>query len=159
MLADSYILPECIVRPASFGGLMTLYEANYIKFMQLVPALSQRKGEFISQRPEDCDLHLTIEQQSKYTCELRLTYLFTEEQTNGELFDPDLIVRIYYDARMAEVYSWINQHRHTVLHALNNECRSQMSERWARNIMLSKWLDYLSDRGHHFLAHCPAVSA
>ena len=108
MLTDSYILPECIVRPASFGGLMTLYEANYIKFMQLVPDLSARKGEFLSRSPEDCDLHLTIEQQSKYTCELRLTYLFEEEGGEGDIFDPDLVVRIYYDARMAEVYSWIN---------------------------------------------------
>jgi uncharacterized protein YqiB (DUF1249 family) len=148
MLVDSYILPECIVRPASFGGLMTLYEANYIKFMQLVPALSGHKGDLVSQSPDDCDLHLSIEQQSKYTCELRLTYLFAGN--DGGVSDPDLVVRIYYDARMVEVYSWINQHRHTVLDGLSQQYRSHMDQRWKRNIMLGKWLEYLSDRGHSF---------
>lgn len=158
MLTDSYILPECIVRPASFGGLMTLYEANYIKFMQLVPALSGRKGGFLSQTPEDCDLHLNIGQQSKYTCELRLTYLFEEGGDEDNVFDPDLVVRIYYDARMAEVYSWINQHRHTVLHTLNSQCKSHLNQRWARNIMLGKWLEYLTDRGHSFPVETPVNS-
>ena len=150
MLTDSYILPECIVRPASFGGLMTLYEANYIKFMQLVPALSGRKGDHVSQSPADCDLHLSIEQQSRYTCELRLTYLFTGNV--GGVSDPDLVVRIYYDARMAEVYSWVNQQRHTLLDSLSLQYPSHMDQRWNRNIMLGKWLEYLSDRGHSFAA-------
>ena len=150
MLTDSYILPECIVRPASFGGLMTLYEANYIKFMQLVPALADRKGSFVSCSPDDCDLHLSIDQQSKYTCELRLTYLFTD--SDGKVSDPDLVVRIYYDARMVEVYSWINQHRHTVLDGLHQHYRGHLNDRWAHNIMLGKWLEYLTERGHKFAA-------
>ena len=46
MLADSYIVPECIARPGSFGGLMTLYEANYIKLTQLrYTALVKEKEE------------------------------------------------------------------------------------------------------------------
>jgi uncharacterized protein YqiB (DUF1249 family) len=151
MLVDSYILPECIVHPASFGGLMTLYEANYIKFMQLVPALSGSKGEFVSHSPNDCDLHLSIEQQSKYTCELRLTYLFADDD-HHDVCDPDLVVRIYYDARMAEVCSWINHHRHTVLDTLSQQYRCQLDQRWNRNTMLGKWLEYLYERGHGFPA-------
>ncbi len=119
MLVDSYILPECIARPGSFGGLMTLYEANYIKLAQLVPTLAGRAGTLVSQRPGDCDLHLSIEKQTKYTCELRLTYLF--EDRDGQISDPDLVARVYYDARMAEVSSWINHHRHAVLNSLSRE--------------------------------------
>ena len=34
MLVDSLIVPECIYRPGSFTGLMTIYESNYIKLQQ-----------------------------------------------------------------------------------------------------------------------------
>jgi uncharacterized protein YqiB (DUF1249 family) len=159
MFADSYIVPECVARPGSFGGLMTLYEANYIKLTQLIPKLSDRDGCAISPDNSDdsdnnsnCDLHLTIEHQTKYTCELRLTYLFEGE---GKLIaDPDLIARVYYDARMVEVRSWIDNHRHAVLRKLSQDYRRELDQRWARNIMLSKWLDYLQERDHFF----PALS-
>jgi uncharacterized protein YqiB (DUF1249 family) len=157
MFADSYIVPECVARPGSFGGLMTLYEANYIKLTQLMPKLSDRDGCAISPDNSDdsdnnsnCDLHLTIEHQTKYTCELRLTYLFEDEAKL--IADPDLIARVYYDARMVEVRSWIDHHRHAVLRKLSQECRRELDQRWVRNIMLSKWLDYLQERGHFFPA-------
>jgi uncharacterized protein YqiB (DUF1249 family) len=150
MLVDSYILPECIARPGSFGGLMTLYEANYIKLAQLVPALAGRADSLVSQSPGDCDLHLSIEKQTRYTCELRLTYLF--EDADGLVSDPDLVARVYYDARMAEVRSWINHHRHAVLDSLRKEYGRELDQRWNRNIMLSKWLDYLYEQGHVFPA-------
>src|SRR6188768_2109283 len=35
MLVDSLIVPECVYRPGSFTGLMTLYESNYIKLREL----------------------------------------------------------------------------------------------------------------------------
>jgi uncharacterized protein YqiB (DUF1249 family) len=160
MFADSYIVPECVAHPGSFGGLMTLYEANYIKLIQLIPKLSDRDGSAISpdhydgnsDDNSDCDLHLTIEHQTKYTCDLRLTYLFADE---GKLIaDPDLIARVYYDARMVEVRSWVDSHRHAVLHSLRQQYRRELDQRWVRNIMLSKWLDYLLERGYFF----PALS-
>ncbi|MCP4000309.1 MAG: DUF1249 domain-containing protein [Gammaproteobacteria bacterium] len=154
MFADSYIVPECIARPGSFGGLMTLYEANYIKLIQLMPKLSDRTGSAVSSDNAgdndnfDCDLHLTIEHQTKFTCDLRLTYLFEDE---GRLVtEPDLIARVYYDARMVEVYSWADGHRHEVLKSLSRQCRRGLDQCWVRNIMLSKWLDYLQERGYFF---------
>jgi len=151
MLVDSYIMPQCIARPGSFGGLMTLYEANYIKLTQLVPDLPSRSGTSVSTCAADCDLHLTIEHQTKYTCELRLTYLFETE--TGKTADPDLIARIYFDARMAEVRSWVDCHQHAVLETLSQEYVRELDQRWNRNIMLSKWLEYLQDRNHYFPTH------
>lgn len=148
MYVDSYIVPECIVRPGSFGGLMTLYEANYIKLNQLIPKLSGRSGFAISPSHSDCDLYLTIEHQTKYTCELRLTYLFEEE---GDLVaDPDLVAKVFYDARMVEVCSWIDSHRHALLKSLSQQHKRDIDQRWTRNIMLSKWLDYLLEQGASF---------
>lgn len=148
MLADSYIVPECIVKPASFGGLMALYESNFIKLNYLVSTLDHCTGAHISVCPDDFDLHLRIEKRSRYTCELRLTYVFATDA--GRVADPDLVARVYFDARMVEVSGWVNAHRHALLRHLSGRYRMELDLCWTRNLMLGKWLDYLLDRGHRF---------
>ncbi|MBT8422227.1 MAG: DUF1249 domain-containing protein [Gammaproteobacteria bacterium] len=127
---------------------MALYEANYIKLFQLVPELDSRDGAHVSCVSGDSDLHLQIEKRSKYTCELRLTYLFPED--DGVIADPDLVVRVYFDARMAEVTSWINAERHELLRYLSRQLQRELGICWSRNIVFSKWLEYLHDKGHSF---------
>ena len=148
MLVDSYILPECIAKPGSFGGLMALYEANFIKLNQLVSGIESCPDTQVSCSTDDCDLYLQIEKRSKYTCELRLTYRF--EEVEGLVADPDLVARVYLDARMAEVKGWIDSHRHELLRMLSRHCHQELGHCWSRNIMFSKWLDYLLDKGHEF---------
>jgi len=149
MLVDSYILPECVVKPGSFGGLMALYEANFIKLLHLIPDLDSRAGMHISSAVGDSDLHLSIEKRSKYTCELRLTYLFPEE--NDLVADPDLVARVYFDARMAEVKGWVNGHRHELLRSLSRQYQQELGLCWSRNMVFSKWLEYLHEKGYAFL--------
>ena len=61
MLADSYIVPECFVRPGTLGGLISLYEGNFIKLCSLLGDPGRVSGQFISRTSKDCDLHLCIE--------------------------------------------------------------------------------------------------
>jgi hypothetical protein len=79
---------------------------------------------------------------------MRLTYLFPEE--GGLVADPDLAVRLYLDARVAEVAGWADFHRHDRLSRLAREYGRELDRRWARNMVLSKWLDYLLDNGHSY---------
>lgn len=148
MIVDSYIVPQCVVGPRSFGGLMALYESNFIKLHMLIGA-TVRKGDYrVSVSPADYELHLSVESSSRYTRILRLTYLFDED---GDLVaDPDLVVRVYLDARMVEVAGWAEQHRHAMLRELAARYVGELGRRWSNNMMLSKWLDYLLDAGHHF---------
>ena len=148
MLSDSYIVPECIVQPGSFGGLMALYEANFIKFFRLVGESNLTHQTYRSYTDRDCDLHLCIDSRSKYTRVFRLTYLFEDPQ--GPVAEPDLSLKIYLDARMTEVLSWSGQHRHDFLNSLVDRFGRELDRRWTRNMMLGKWLDYLLDRGHSF---------
>jgi len=155
MLVDSYILPECIAHPGSFGGLMVMYEANYIKLNQLIQNLPECSGHRISYSPNGCNLHLFIEERTKYTCQLRLTYLFAGHDNDGAVAtvaDPDLLAKVYFDARMVEVKGWINAHRHELLRELGRRYYRPLDLCWTRNIMLNKWLDYLLDQGHQFPA-------
>ena len=152
MISDSYIVPECAIGRGSFGGLMALYESNYIKFDRLVGCLGARyegiDDDYYSKVPGDCDLFLSIESRSRYTRVLRLTYRF--EDAGHTIADPDLRIRIYLDARMTEVAGWAPHHQHSVLRGLAQRFTRELDRRWSRNMMLSKWLDYLTEKGHSF---------
>ncbi len=140
---------------------MALYEGNFIKLNALAPSLGLPLGlplgipegripegqvARISRTPGDLDLHLCVDAVTRYTIDLRLTYLF--DDAAGPAADPDLALRLYLDARMVEVISWSASHRHEVLRQLAASSSRELDRRWSRNVMLGKWLDYLGDRGH-----------
>jgi len=130
---------------------MTLYEANFIKLNSLLGKQRPAVGQHVSEVPGDCGLFLDVHEQTKYTCMFNLTYLFHD--ADGVVADPDLSGRIYYDAKMVEVVSWADEHRHAGLRKLCHSVRNEhgtLESRWSRNLMLSKWLEYLNDSGHAF---------
>jgi len=151
MLVDSLIVPECVYRPGSFSGLMTVYESNFIKLTRLIADLDDLSGEFsqISHSSRDLDLHAEVQQREPYTTTLKLTYWFDEGRPEP-VPDPDLIVRIYHDARLAEAVARRDVHRHAKLRELAMRHSLELGRRWCDNIMLNKWLDYLLDMGHVF---------
>lgn len=154
MLTDSNIIPQCIYGPGSFGGLMALYEGNFIKLNHLLGDIRKTAGDrYLSAGTADCDLFLTVESSVRYTQVFRLTYLFQDEDFGGEnrlIADPDLCVRVYLDARLVEVAGWAAHHQHDVLKSLQRRFTRELDRRWANNMMLGKWLDYLLDMGHSF---------
>ena len=142
-------------RPGSFVSLMSLYESNYIRLRWLIPHLEAIRTNAISTVPNDCPLHVTIEDRSRYTTTFTLTYLFdvpddAAGNPSAPLRDPDLQIRVYHDARLAEVQSCARWHRHEVLESIRSECARALGDRWLRNVMLNKWLDYCVERGHRF---------
>jgi uncharacterized protein YqiB (DUF1249 family) len=149
MIADSYIVPECVAAAGTFGGLVSLYEGNFIKLRALLGDPGALPfGTGLSRSATDCDLHVSVEEGSRYTRLLRLTYLFDEP--SGKVADPDLVVRLYLDARVAEVVSWAGFNRHEVLAGLARHYPRELDRRWVRNMVLSKWLDFLLDHGHRY---------
>jgi uncharacterized protein YqiB (DUF1249 family) len=154
MLVDSLIIPECVYRPGTFTGLMTLYESNYIKLHTLAAAFDWPSEGMVSTTRRDSDLHATITRREPYTTTLKLTYWFTE--ADGVLVaDPDLILRIYHDARLVEAVSGREHHRHHKLRELAVSSGAELGRRWRINMMLNKWLDYLFDVGHRLDRDAP----
>ena len=146
MLKDCQLVPETIVKPNSFVGLMTLYESNFLRLQQLIPELERLDGYYRSRVAGDCDLHLEILERSRYTITLSLSYFFYE---NGiRIADPDILVRVYLDGRLAESMSLSGDHRHAELRRLSRAHRHELDVRWGRNIVLNKWLEFLRDQGH-----------
>jgi uncharacterized protein YqiB (DUF1249 family) len=149
MQVDSLIVPQCIYRPGSFSGLMTLYESNYVKFEMLFGDGRLEGTRRVSASKYDCDLHVDVLRREPYTSTLKLTYWF-EAEAGLRIADPDLLVRIYHDASLVEAVSGREKHHHHLLRALAQSHAGELDRRWRINIMLNKWLDYLLDNGHRF---------
>lgn len=145
MLTEATLPVSWRAKPRSFVALMGLYESNYLRLLRLcgdpqaLPALRLALVE------GDCPLQLTVAARTPYTTELELTYVMPD--TDEHL--PDLRVKLYSDARMAEALSCANQPLHPALRALHLATTAeQFDQRWRLNVLLNKWLEYLLDRGY-----------
>ncbi|MGD8378623.1 MAG: DUF1249 domain-containing protein [Gammaproteobacteria bacterium] len=135
-----------LARPRSFAGLMTLYESNYHRLRQMLGNLRTLPDYLKSRVQGDLELHIEVLERCRYTTTVLMTYWFDEQ---GEPFaDPDLVVRIYHDARMAEAQRCRPEHRHSLLQPFRLLGRSELENRWVRNMLLYKWLEFCIDRGH-----------
>jgi uncharacterized protein YqiB (DUF1249 family) len=148
MIADSLCVTSWRARPVSFVSLMTLYESNYIRLHALVGDPRRLPGRSVSSTPGDLDLHVETLEHCRYTTILRMTYLFGEAA--GAVAEPDLEVRVYHDARLAEATHGVTHPRHPGLAGLRAAMPAGLGERWLRNMLLNKWLDYCAERGHRF---------
>ena len=150
MIVDSLCVTSWRARPVSFVSLMTLYESNYIRLRSLVGDVRRLAGPVVSSVPGDLDLHVEALEHCPYTTILRLTYLFDE--AGATVADPDLEVRVYHDARLAEASRCARWVRHPGLAQLRTGLSAALGERWLRNMLLNKWLDYCAERGHRVAA-------
>ena len=148
MLNDALSVVSWRSRPRSFVALMSLYESNYLRLAALAGELRLLPDTRVSHVADDCDLRLSVTERSPYTTSLDLTYLFTEGEEISTF--PDMRVRIYHDARLVEAQEWASQHGHEALRRMRGQAERELDQRWARNTMLNKWLEYCIDRGHGF---------
>ena len=153
---DEAMLPTSWrARPRGFAALMTLYESNYLKLVRLTGDPGQLSGERISRVAGGCDLRLTVREQCPYTTTLGLTHLFHDPQAAGPglatfLSYPDVRVRVYRDARMAQAQHWqADRPEPYGRHA--GETGRELRQRWLFNNMLNKWLDYCLELGHNLV--------
>ncbi len=132
----------------SFAALMELYETNYIFIRRLVPDVDRSDDAVVSRVPGTPDLHLGVLERCAYTTSLRLTHCFGEE-TAPEVV-PDLRVRVYHDARVAEVLadSRLDGFRYWRRH--EPPPPGTLAWRWDVNRFLNRWLRYCLGEGHAF---------
>lgn len=148
MFTDTLTAVSWRARPRSFVALMSLYESNYIRFGWLTGDVTALSGRHRSIVTDDCELVLTVEERSPYTTTVNLTYLLPERRSARAY--PDMGVRLYHDARLCEAQEWASAHEHPGLRALRTRVERELDQRWGRNVMLNKWLEYCVERGHRF---------
>lgn len=147
--ADDTLTPASWrARPRSFVALMGLYESNFIRLSWLAGQLVSLRGEHRSTVSGDCDLLLAVKDRSPYTSTILLTYLLPEAGASRPY--PDMRVRIYHDAHLAEALEWAGVPCQPVGRVRRSLAERELDQRWARNVMLNKWLEYCVERGHRF---------
>ncbi len=135
------------VLPVDFVSLMDMYEDNYIKLRKLIPDLAAINKSAVSEVEAHMKLHLKIIERSKFTTTLILSYCFS---ANSVLrMEPDLKIRIYHDAGLAEAMSGKLHHGRLVLDNLPSDA---LRQKWQLNRFLSKWLKYCLRQKHGFSA-------
>lgn len=136
------------VRARDLPALMELYELNYIQLRQLVSDVHTISDHSISRAGDTLALHLTVLERSRYTTTFHLSYQFTD--ADGEFPAPDLVVRMYHDAQVAEVIS--RGRRRACRDAEYDRFHHQycIQTKWQVNRFLHKWLGYCLRQGHAF---------
>jgi uncharacterized protein len=148
LVADTHTIVSWRARPRTFVALMGLYESNFIRLGWLAGNLRALAGRYASQVRGDCDLVLTVTERSPYTSTLNLTYLLPEGRSR--IRSPDMRVRIYHDAHLVEAQHCGGVHTRSPPHPRRRAAERELDQRWARNMMLNKWLEYCVERGHRF---------
>jgi uncharacterized protein YqiB (DUF1249 family) len=156
MLCEADIKVSWRTRPRGFVALMSLYESNYLRFRHLAGEPAQLRGILISRVQGDCELRLEVLERMPYTSMLTLTYALPASGPTSEMgpyqWLPNLRLRVYHDARLLEA----DELRKAPTKENNLSRRGphpgerELHQRWERNMMLNKWLEYCAERGHRF---------
>jgi uncharacterized protein YqiB (DUF1249 family) len=168
MLCETDIQVSWRARPRGFVALMSLYESNYLRFIQLAGDPARLSGTLISRVEGDCELQLSVLEHMPYTSMLTLTYALplpaSAQSEAGDARDaraamewlPNLKLRAYHDARLLEADEFRRPAGTALIKENNNHRRGphpgerELHQRWTRNMMLNKWLEYCAERGHRF---------
>lgn len=133
----------------SLATLMELYEYNYARLVKLIPNIRGIEDAAVSRVPGSPELHLQVRERGPFTTTLCLTYFFAAEDGNS-VADPDLQVRVYHDAKLAEAMA--SRYR-PGLGAMPAGCALKLPVldwKWELNLFLDKWLSYCLAQGHRF---------
>jgi uncharacterized protein len=122
---------------------MRTYEASYRRLRMLAPSLDPPEQTAFAPAEGLPPLYLTVLDRFRYTTVLRLTHFFDDGQTIASL--PDVSVRVYHDARLAEAVS-----------LRGGPAPSPPYSKWEHNRFLERWLGYCLRQGYRFGGTCRA---
>lgn len=135
--------------PYTFADLMEMYEANYIRLRLLCGDIRTLPDQCISLLEGTVPIELIVEQRAKHTTHIMLTYCF-DQLKKDVIKRPDLRIRVYHDARQAEVISRQCNITGATLRPWEQEVDSLLLCRWRLNRFLYRWVGYLHRQGHNF---------
>lgn len=139
-------------------GLHTLCDRNYLRLTRLLPELEVRDHFHFrwSQSGGDADLQVIVRERSRFTDVLELVLDTLELPWYPRL---ELQVRLYHDARMAEVIEF-QHHRHIpARNRFPNDRCYQQDEKSQVNAFLADCLRHCLEEGYALFDIRPFVPA
>jgi uncharacterized protein len=135
-------------RPVRISALLELYERKFRLIECLAPELEFPFDDAFSYSGTDLPLRLTVTERGRFTVAFRLTYEFPDGK--GLKREPDLEVRFYRDARLAEALICPSRPAWLAKDEADPQAFQFLDDQWGRNLLLHKWLHYLLEHGHGF---------
>ena len=123
---------------------MKIYEDNFQRLMLLLPGLSADNHLKSKIDPSD-DLQVDVLEQHRYTTVIRLAQKLPLSFLSAAM--PLMVVRIYHDAKVAEVLSYQRQFRFKPKYDYPNPEMCQVREKQRVNEFLGEWLDHCLSTG------------
>ncbi|MGV3344781.1 DUF1249 family protein [Enterobacteriaceae bacterium LUAb1] len=126
-----------------FVEMMQLCETNFVQLCRLLPHHNGVVGTAVAYQVNNVSYRLTTLEATRYTTLVEICQTVPAIRYWGL---PSLSVRLYYDARVAEVCSTQQIHRFKVGYDYPNKKRHQRDEKYQINQFLADWLrDCLSN--------------
>ncbi len=146
-----------LVQPVNTSWcLEKLCESNYQKLLQLIPELKQLQSDAYGLSENRPGLHLKLIEKSPYTLSFKLSHCFGDKLDTFML--PDVVIRVYFDAQLAEVLSDHARHPVFKVHKSARESVAIMHYKWRLNVFLDKWLDHCLKDQYHFSDTPPEIA-
>jgi uncharacterized protein YqiB (DUF1249 family) len=129
-------------------GFMNDCDANYLRFLQLLPAMQEVDSwvfgvETLRDRPLS-RVCLRVIERSRYTTTVTLEQEYDYPEW---LPSPLITVRLYHDARMAEVLAYQRSAKIRQSYDYPNGCMYQRDEKAQLNALLGEWLQHCLKSG------------
>jgi uncharacterized protein YqiB (DUF1249 family) len=124
-------------------GQMAECEANYHRLIKLMPHhATVDDWQFMNgSDPRNHCLHIRIIERSRYTTTVQMAQLdIRVPEHHGWLRMPKLTVRLYHDARLAEVLAWEGHRSVRPRYDYPNAAMYQSDEKAQLNRFLGEWL-------------------
>lgn len=121
-------------------GLINDCEANYLRFLRLLPTLDEAsEWSFAMEMPTEelSKVVISVVERSRYTTTVDLT----QASHMDWVPEPSITVRLYHDARVAEVLSYQKNHRIKQSYEYPNKKMYHRNEKAQLNAFLGEWLD------------------
>lgn len=134
--------------------LMAVCDANYIRLLKLLDNTRTLNRRLIALphlgrhgMEEQIAVCVEVMEDFKYTSTIRVSQRFLNKQTNfgGEgavpYAAPEMTVRVYHDAKTAEVVSYRNHRNFKAIYPVPNQFMYQSDEKEQLNLFLAEWLN------------------
>lgn len=134
---------------------MTVYERNFARLASLAPWLGQHHLTTCVRRGSCGVLCLKVVEQSRYTVTVVLTHHL--ETGSARVSDPEMRIRFYLDARVAEVLSYQGQFSWYSFWLPHSGIVGYVCEKRRLNHFLEDWLEHCLEQGYCFAGEISAA--
>lgn len=132
-------------------------DANYVRLLMLMPALERSDLHEFCIGSDGVRVRLNVLERCPYTTTVRLRQCSPELEAEKLLSPPSITVRLYHDARTAEVTEYQNHRRWKAVYPYPNREMHLPNEKAQVNAFLSEYLSHCLRHG--VTAEMPVVLA